>query len=84
MASVGSLAQLVEQRTFNPFVVGSTPARPTTKISSENATFRGGVFAFGDRKVVKHASKKRAGHVVCMMSIIIGEQWAQVCNDERS
>ena len=23
------LAQLVEQRTFNPFVVGSTPARPT-------------------------------------------------------
>ncbi len=28
----GTLAQLVEQRTFNPFVVGSTPARPT-KIS---------------------------------------------------
>ncbi|MEN9436398.1 MAG: hypothetical protein RIR09_1053 [Pseudomonadota bacterium] len=27
--SVGTLAQLVEQRTFNPFVVGSTPARPT-------------------------------------------------------
>ena len=26
---VGTLAQLVEQRTFNPFVVGSTPARPT-------------------------------------------------------
>ena len=26
----GTLAQLVEQRTFNPFVVGSTPARPTT------------------------------------------------------
>ena len=25
----GTLAQLVEQRTFNPFVVGSTPARPT-------------------------------------------------------
>ena len=23
------LAQLVEQRTFNPFVVGSTPAHPT-------------------------------------------------------
>jgi hypothetical protein len=22
---------LVEQRTFNPFVVGSTPARPTTE-----------------------------------------------------
>ena len=27
------LAQLVEQRTFNPFVVGSTPAHPT-KIKS--------------------------------------------------
>jgi hypothetical protein len=27
----GMLAQLVEQRTFNPFVVGSTPAHPTTK-----------------------------------------------------
>jgi hypothetical protein len=26
------LAQLVEQRTFNPFVVGSTPAHPTTHI----------------------------------------------------
>ena len=26
---IGTLAQLVEQRTFNPFVVGSTPARPT-------------------------------------------------------
>jgi hypothetical protein len=24
------LAQLVEQRTFNPFVVGSTPAHPTS------------------------------------------------------
>jgi hypothetical protein len=27
--SLGALAQLVEQRTFNPFVVGSTPAGPT-------------------------------------------------------
>ena len=26
---LGTLAQLVEQRTFNPFVVGSTPAGPT-------------------------------------------------------
>jgi hypothetical protein len=29
MQKCGTLAQLVEQRTFNPFVVGSTPARPT-------------------------------------------------------
>jgi hypothetical protein len=28
----GSLAQLVEQRTFNPLVAGSIPARPTSKI----------------------------------------------------
>ena len=26
---LGTIAQLVEQRTFNPFVVGSTPAGPT-------------------------------------------------------
>ncbi len=32
---VGTIAQLVEQRTFNPFVVGSTPAGPTKK-SNEN------------------------------------------------
>ena len=29
MPSKGTIAQLVEQRTFNPFVVGSTPAGPT-------------------------------------------------------
>ena len=27
--ALGMLAQLVEQRTFNPFVVGSIPAHPT-------------------------------------------------------
>jgi hypothetical protein len=26
---IGTLAQLVEQRTFNPLVAGSNPARPT-------------------------------------------------------
>ena len=29
IAALGSLAQLVEQRTFNPLVAGSNPARPT-------------------------------------------------------
>ena len=29
----GSLAQSVEQRTFNPLVAGSNPARPTNRIS---------------------------------------------------
>ena len=32
MLPVGSLAQLVEQRTFNPLVAGSSPARPTTNL----------------------------------------------------
>ncbi len=30
--AVGSLAQLVEQLTFNQLVAGSNPARPTNKI----------------------------------------------------
>ena len=30
-ASYGLLAQLVEQRTLNPFVAGSIPAQPTNK-----------------------------------------------------
>ena len=33
----GTLAQLVEQRTFNPFVVGSTPARPTKRFDNYNS-----------------------------------------------
>ena len=33
-STFGALAQLVEQRTFNPFVVGSTPAGPTTNFDS--------------------------------------------------
>jgi hypothetical protein len=32
----GSLAQLVEQRTFNPWVVGSNPTRPIHKEKSGN------------------------------------------------
>jgi hypothetical protein len=32
-ASFGLLAQLVEQRTLNPFVAGSIPAQPTNKIN---------------------------------------------------
>jgi hypothetical protein len=32
----GSLAQLVEQRTFNPLVAGSNPARPTKYVREAN------------------------------------------------
>ena len=32
---VGTIAQLVEQRTFNPFVVGSTPAGPTKNLKKD-------------------------------------------------
>jgi hypothetical protein len=37
----GVLAQLVEQRTFNPFVVGSIPAHPTKiyKASRDGSLF---------------------------------------------
>ncbi len=31
----GTIAQLVEQRTFNPFVVGSTPAGPTKNLEKD-------------------------------------------------
>ena len=34
----GSLAQSVEQRTFNPLVEGSNPSRPTKFTSSESIT----------------------------------------------
>ena len=37
----GTLAQLVEQRTFNPFVVGSTPAGPTRIANPVNPVFTG-------------------------------------------
>src|SRR5476649_238210 len=35
----GSLAQLVEQRTFNPLVAGSNPARPTIRRKPRFHTF---------------------------------------------
>src|SRR4026207_2284379 len=36
----GSLAQLVEQRTLNPRVAGSIPARPTQRISRKGLPYR--------------------------------------------
>ena len=46
--STGTIAQLVEQRTFNPFVVGSTPAGPTkfksTLYFGSKCFFRGRLF----------------------------------------
>ena len=35
----GTLAQLVEQRTFNPLVAGSNPARPTTPPGTYHTRF---------------------------------------------
>jgi hypothetical protein len=35
------LAQLVEQRTFNPLVVGSNPARPTTYFAVDSFQIKG-------------------------------------------
>jgi hypothetical protein len=42
--NLGALAQLVEQRTFNPFVVGSTPAGPTRFL--KRLTENSGAFLF--------------------------------------
>ena len=44
LITYGALAQLVEQRTFNPFVVGSTPAGPTKNL--KRLTLRSGAFLF--------------------------------------
>ncbi len=44
----GTLAQLVEQRTFNPLVAGSNPARPTK--NSERARHPAGPFSFRLRR----------------------------------
>ena len=38
------LAQLVEQRTFNPFVVGSTPAHPTKILKALCTSVRSAFF----------------------------------------
>ena len=42
---VGTIAQLVEQRTFNPFVVGSTPAGPTKKNIKKDLDFSKSFFS---------------------------------------
>jgi hypothetical protein len=42
--NVGSLAQLVEQRTFNPLVAGSNPARPTKRFKDLGENL--GLFSF--------------------------------------
>src|SRR5690348_8991250 len=43
-ASGGPLAQLVEHRTFNPLVAGSTPARPTIISVAGQARHHPGTF----------------------------------------
>jgi hypothetical protein len=43
-SNVGSLAQLVEQRTFNPLVAGSNPARPTKRFKDLGENL--GLFSF--------------------------------------
>jgi hypothetical protein len=45
----GTLAQLVEQRTFNPLVAGSNPARPTKSIMKVRYLFDSGLFHFWQR-----------------------------------
>jgi hypothetical protein len=42
----GTLAQLVEQRTFNPLVAGSNPARPTKEYFAKATLFNRVAFCF--------------------------------------
>ena len=60
----GPLAQLVEQWTFNPLVVGSNPTRPTILVFSLNICSRGrhvrlkciGCIAFGYERALSQYS----------------------------
>ena len=69
------LAQLVEQRTFNPFVVGSTPAHPTNKFNGLAETL--GHFRFQCGVLVHRAFKcsslgkayRRPAHTTCLQAI---------------
>ena len=59
-ASSGSLAQLVEQRTLNPFVAGSIPARPT----NQKACYEAGFFIYPDEMKERQA-------LMCLLFYII-------------
>ena len=56
----GSLAQLVEQRTFNPLVTGSNPVRPTKEIKGSHVS--AGPFPLGDESIVRQRLIS-SGHV---------------------
>jgi hypothetical protein len=56
------LAQLVEQRTFNPFVVGSTPAHPTIFLKARSLPI--GLFYLPSRKLATVLVPKIALQVV--------------------
>jgi hypothetical protein len=58
----GTLAQLVEQRTFNPLVTGSNPVRPTTRIHAKAKSLLSkdsGLFYFADHVRVAQAKGLR-------------------------
>jgi hypothetical protein len=60
-AFFGSLAQLVEQRTFNPLVAGSNPARPTMNYQ-EAHEFRFVGFLRSGRSLVASEKARPPGH----------------------
>ena len=66
----GSVAQLVEQRTFNPLVVGSNPARPTilqpTLLEIELSVPQA-------LPLVTQIQKIDSGYVVLMMMALTGK-----------
>jgi hypothetical protein len=54
----GTLAQLVEQRTFNPLVTGSNPVRPTTGVTASGVA----LWVASEADYGRAASPSRAGH----------------------
>ena len=59
--SYGSLAQLVEQRTFNPLVIGSNPIRPNLVLfSSQDKSLHSKQVWAGIHDAIRHSLGTKA------------------------
>ena len=83
---VGTIAQLVEQRTFNPFVVGSTPAGPT-KIYNENKDLEKSKSFFLAQKQSSPVSSltgmKNAHHLLRFPRFELGSRKSSRCQKQK-
>ena len=60
----GALAQLVEQRTFNPLVTGSSPVRPTKKNKGLHVTMTASLFCLRKSCVIARRKLRQAAFVI--------------------